>query len=66
MQVKRCIEEDNLQGVEVRSAVLAAELGSDLGLPLLLDGAPGTTAPHPPFDAPFSQMVPQLLKFARG
>eukprot|EP00884_Botryococcus_braunii_P001705 jgi/Botrbrau1/11535/Bobra.0393s0014.1 len=64
-QVKQCIEEDSLHVVEVSSLSGANELAFDLGLPLVLDGPAGAPAPLPPFDAPFSSMVPQLLHLSR-
>lgn len=54
-----------MQVLEVSSMAQANELAVELGLPLVLDGPAGAPPPLPPFDAPFSRLVPELLRLAR-
>jgi len=49
---------------KVATAELAAELSGSLGLPLVINEG-GGLGPHPPFHAPFSDMVPKLLYIVR-
>lgn len=68
--VRSTVEEFSHRNCRVPSAVEAAELSGVLGLPLVMSihthGGGGTLGPTPPFDAPFSEMVPRMLHIARG
>jgi len=62
--VARIVAENSTRPHHVPTAELAAELSGSLGLPLV-NGEGGGLGPHPPFSAPFSEMVPKLLYMIR-
>lgn len=49
----------------VESAKVAADLSGSLGLPLAVGSDSHGMGPTPPFQAPFSKLVPELLNIVR-
>ncbi|KAK9819680.1 hypothetical protein WJX72_001042 [[Myrmecia] bisecta] len=63
-QVSAAVTNDRLDAVVVRSEAVARQLNEELGLPLSFQ-----TQAEPrrlPYDLPFSEMVPALLRVVRG
>ena len=63
-ELRKLVDECSNHCCQVTSAAQAAELSAVLGLPLATHSN-GDIGPTPPFDAPFSEMVPKLLYLVR-
>lgn len=64
-ELSRIVAECSRQICVVTSASQAAELSGALGLPLELSPTTNAMGPTPPFNAPFSEMVPRMLYLVR-
>ena len=64
-ELARIVTDCGIKACAISSANEAAELSGALGLPLSFHSSADSIGPTPPFDAPFSGMVPKLLYMLR-